>query len=242
MAMMLLGCAALVSVTAGTADDVILDTSDIPEEGFQLGRLCLTATGGNLARAFIPPAGGIIFAGDQLTQGYVPAVLFGRDALGSPRFGHLVKRNQNLKVWCDGDANVEVGAVFTNSSGPTNEDLRPGKSIVAIGQDTAPASLAAGASITLTITPDESGRIGRMIAQDVGANALEEELFITRIAINGREVSRGTIPFSQLRHDAVASPWLDEVVEAGVTKISVTVTNGHASNAAKPCLALIVVE
>jgi hypothetical protein len=237
---MILGGPSPVSITAGTPQAVTFPTQNIDAStGFQVGRLGLVATGGNLARAFVNSSG-IVLGNDKLTQGWVPAQAFAPDAVGSPRFGGVLAPNIGFSVTVDGDANVEILSYATAADGPTAAELRgDGRSIVMVGQDTAPASLAAGASVDITITPQEPGFIGRFFMSDVGANNEINDLHVIAAYLSGQAVFQGDVPFSSFAYNAVAAPWLNYYIKLGES-ITLTVKNDDSANAAKPCIAYVV--
>jgi hypothetical protein len=239
---MILGSPAPNSITAGTAESITTSTTELGKTGkFQLGRFMIHETGSILARGFVTTAG-IEIGSDRVTSGYIGAQMFAVNATNSPRFGHTVQRQETLKVTLDCNATSEYLTSWTPSQGPGPEALRGGRSLVAMGQSTAPASLAAAGSVELTITAVENaGMIGRLFIQDVGANDELANLYITSVFLNGDRIFSGNVSCEAFKFDAIASPLLGRGMSIQEQGLVVTIVNGAAANAALPVIACSVI-
>lgn len=228
------------AVTAGTAETITVGTNDLGSP-FQLGRIVAVETAGILRRGWLTPTGGIEHVGDRLTGGYVPLVAFAPDASGSPRFGSIVRPKDNWAFTVDGAANLSVQFALAPAAGPDAKNLRA-RSLVLQGQTTAPASIAAAGSATIEFDPaEDAGAIGRFIFADAGANDILHALTATDVFLNGKRIWQGSVNLATMAHDALGQPFFGRGLNAANDKISMTVTNNHATLAATPVGCMVVV-
>lgn len=232
-----------VSLSATATDDGELEapTKDLGPEGYQLGRLGLTPIDGDLRRCWIG-SGGIEVLTDKVTAGYVPAEMFAADAVGSPRFGHVIRAKQTVAVRVGTRQAQDMRGYWTPSDGPDAANLRPGRSIIAHGQDDIPTDIAATESDDIVFTVREDGTWGRPFAADTGANDILSHQVVEAAFLNGKRIWQGNVPLSAFAHNATAVPWLGLALVSGDDVVTLTVRNTHATLSATPCIGFTVVE
>lgn len=189
---LILGGPGATAFAASATEDITL----APKRPMRLGRLFVVANVGTLHDHYIKQIE-IDGTGDKLINrgGQVPMSMFDGDAIGSPRFGHLVKNNWNVTITAtndDGTNASELSAGFTelDDSDVSKLPFREGRSIIAVGQTTAVAAIADDASLEIEFAVNEEARIGQLFAAELTGGSIEG-LMITEINHQGKNLMQG---------------------------------------------------